>query len=121
MVAVSLVMANGSLMAHEGGLDKSNGHKDNKNVSGLGNYHYHCLGQQAHLHNDKGECPYRVVVLNNDGILTFNGVNYKAILPEERKSFNKDEYIKRVNNIIGETPLEHLKITANDVKVDEKK
>ena len=30
---------------------------DNKNVSGLGSYHYHCGGHPAHLH-DGGVCPY---------------------------------------------------------------
>ena len=30
--------------AHSGRTDSSGGHKDNKNVSGLGYYHYHCDG-----------------------------------------------------------------------------
>lgn len=43
--------------AHGGRTDSSGGHKDNKNVSGLGSYHYHCGGNPAHLH-DGGVCPY---------------------------------------------------------------
>lgn len=43
--------------AHSGRTDKYGGHKDNKNVSGLGNYHYHCGGNPPHLH-ENGICPY---------------------------------------------------------------
>ena len=43
--------------AHGGRTDSSGGHKDNKNKSGLGSYHYHCGGNPAHLHTN-GECPY---------------------------------------------------------------
>lgn len=43
--------------AHSGRTDSRGGHKDNKNKSGLGSYHYHCGGNPAHLHKD-GTCPY---------------------------------------------------------------
>lgn len=43
--------------AHSGRTDSQGGHKDNKNASGLGPYHYHCGGHPAHLHSD-GVCPY---------------------------------------------------------------
>ena len=43
--------------AHSGRTDKYGGHKDNKNKSGLGSYHYHCGGYPAHLHPN-GVCPY---------------------------------------------------------------
>ncbi|MDO5573758.1 MAG: peptidoglycan-binding protein [bacterium] len=43
--------------AHSGRTDSSGGHKDNRNKSGLGSYHYHCGGNPAHLHSD-GACPY---------------------------------------------------------------
>ena len=44
--------------AHSGRTDSNGGHRDNKNKSGLGSYHYHCGGYPAHLHNN-GVCPYR--------------------------------------------------------------
>lgn len=44
--------------AHSGRTDGSGGHKDNKNKSGLGGYHYHCGGHPAHLHKN-GVCPYK--------------------------------------------------------------
>lgn len=47
--------------AHSGRTDSSGGHKDNKNKSGLGSYHYHCGGYPAHLHSG-GYCPYRDVL-----------------------------------------------------------
>lgn len=43
--------------AHSGRTDSNGGHKDNKNVSGLGYYHYHCGGHPPHLHTN-GICPY---------------------------------------------------------------
>ena len=43
--------------AHPGRTDANGGHRDNKNVSGLGSYHYHCGGHLAHLH-ENGVCPY---------------------------------------------------------------
>jgi hypothetical protein len=44
--------------AHSGKTDANGGHRDNKNVSGLGSYHYHCGGHPAHLHTN-GTCPYK--------------------------------------------------------------
>lgn len=43
--------------AHGGRTDSHGGHRDNKNASGLGSYHYHCGGYPAHLHTN-GACPY---------------------------------------------------------------
>ncbi len=43
--------------AHSGRTDSQGGHRDNKNKSGLGSYHYHCGGYEAHLHPG-GVCPY---------------------------------------------------------------
>lgn len=43
--------------AHSGRTDSRGGHRDNKNKSGLGSYHYHCGGYPAHLH-ENGVCPY---------------------------------------------------------------
>ena len=60
---------------HSGRTDGSGGHKDNKNKSGLGYYHYH-HGLSAHLH-DNGVCPYDVKTNNN--VKTSNGVNIKKV------------------------------------------
>jgi len=58
LCVVTFVIASSSTAyAHSGRTDSSGGHKDNKNKSGLGSYHYHCGGYPAHLH-DGGYCPY---------------------------------------------------------------
>lgn len=51
-------------LAHSGRTDSSGGHHDNKNVSGLGYYHYHCGGHPAHLHPN-GVCPYSSATTSN--------------------------------------------------------
>ena len=50
------VMTSSAAFGHSGRTDSSGGHKDNKNASGLGSYHYH-HGMGAHLHPN-GVCPY---------------------------------------------------------------
>lgn len=57
-VALSLFLASTISLAHSGRTDSAGGHRDNKNVSGLGSYHYH-HGYSAHLHPN-GVCPYTV-------------------------------------------------------------
>ncbi len=60
VLTICLVVLSMSLsaFAHSGRTDSSGGHKDNKNKSGLGGYHYHCGGYPAHLHPG-GVCPYK--------------------------------------------------------------
>lgn len=57
LIALSVISIGITTYAHSGRTDSSGGHKDNKNKSGLGSYHYHCGGHPAHLHNN-GVCPY---------------------------------------------------------------
>lgn len=54
---ILVVCIMGNTYAHSGRTDAYGGHKDNKNKSGLGSYHYHCGGHPAHLHTN-GVCPY---------------------------------------------------------------
>lgn len=54
-VVVAVISA--TALAHSGRTDARGGHRDNRNVSGLGSYHYHCGGHPAHLHKN-GVCPY---------------------------------------------------------------
>ncbi len=53
---VMILVSSLSSFAHSGRTDSSGGHKDNKNKSGLGSYHYH-HGYGPHLHTG-GKCPY---------------------------------------------------------------
>ncbi len=55
---IFILFVTANTYAHSGRTDSSGGHKDNKNASGLGSYHYHCGGYPAHLHTN-GVCPYK--------------------------------------------------------------
>lgn len=58
LLTILMVISIGvNVYGHSGRTDSSGGHKDNKNKSGLGSYHYHCGGYPAHLHTN-GVCPY---------------------------------------------------------------
>lgn len=57
LTILSIISIGVNTYAHSGRTDSSGGHKDNKNKSGLGSYHYHCGGHPAHLHTN-GVCPY---------------------------------------------------------------
>lgn len=57
-VLLSILVLNSTFaFAHSGRTDSAGGHRDNKNKSGLGVYHYHCGSNEAHLHKN-GKCPY---------------------------------------------------------------
>lgn len=57
LIIFSIISIHINIYAHSGKTDSNGGHKDNKNKSGLGSYHYHCGGHPAHLHTN-GVCPY---------------------------------------------------------------
>ena len=57
LVLVIISSTSNIMMAHSGRTDANGGHRDNKNASGLGPYHYHCGGNPPHLHS-AGICPY---------------------------------------------------------------
>ena len=57
LTILTIISIGVNVYAHSGRTDSSGGHKDNKNKSGLGSYHYHCGGHPAHLHTN-GVCPY---------------------------------------------------------------
>lgn len=59
LIVLSIISIGIIAYAHSGRTDSSKGHKDNKNKSGLGSYHYHCGGHPAHLHAN-GVCPYSI-------------------------------------------------------------
>ena len=53
---VAIMLVTSGVFAHSGRTDAYGGHRDTKNVSGLGSYHYHCGGYPPHLHLN-GICP----------------------------------------------------------------
>ncbi len=71
LIILSIVSIGINGYAHSGRTDANGGHRDNKNKSGLGSYHYHCGGYPAHLHTN-GVCPYTSNSLNNESTLPSN-------------------------------------------------
>ena len=57
IIIIGILSIQISVYSHSGRTDANGGHRDNKNKSGLGSYHYHCGGHPAHLHPN-GVCPY---------------------------------------------------------------
>ena len=57
VIIFALIVPPLTTLAHSGKTDANGGHRDNKNKSGLGSYHYHCGGNPPHLHGANG-CPY---------------------------------------------------------------
>ncbi|HFL2520423.1 TPA: YHYH domain-containing protein [Clostridioides difficile] len=49
IMSLTIISIGSFSYAHSGRTDSSGGHRDNKNKSGLGSYHYHCGGYPAHL------------------------------------------------------------------------
>ena len=97
-----------TLFAHPGKLEKYNGHKDTKNISGLGEYHYHCNNTTEHLHVNK-ECPYNKEILlnisftNENQILTSYKINISTFLKARDvcNLLNIDiVYVKENNTIV---------------------
>lgn len=104
-----------TVQAHSGRTDSRGGHKDNKNKSGLGSYHYHCGGYPAHLHTN-GVCPYdnssqttssvtNTTVADSDFGVTSK---YNYSYTEKYKSAS-DEFMSRVaNNLFSQTIIEKM-------------
>lgn len=57
LILMFVLVCTSLVFAHPGRTDSKGGHRDNKNKSGLGSYHYHCGGYSEHLHKN-GICPY---------------------------------------------------------------
>lgn len=105
---VGLTMCS-SLLAHSGRTDSNGGHKDNKNKSGLGSYHYHCGEYPAHLHTN-GVCPYKSTGNISDGIPTTNNKTTIPTYKEKEMTFVIDGQAVKINTItVDNTNLSELK------------
>ena len=95
-VLTIIIMCN-ITFAHSGRTDSNGGHRDNKNKSGLGSYHYHCGGHPAHLHT-KGVCPYS----NNSATSTnehntSNSFTTLTQVPKDKKEENNNTMNATIN------------------------
>ena len=82
---VFMFLVSSNTFAHPGKTDSNGGHKDSKNISGFGKYHYH-HGNEAHLHNN-GLCP-------------FDNKNKQVIKTVENENLNekKSENAENIND-----------------------
>lgn len=79
--ALSLTLLTSSIaFGHSGRTDSAGGHKDNKNVSGLGSYHYH-HGYGPHLHPN-GVCSYNATPSYNAGISSYGSTYTAPVAPK---------------------------------------
>ena len=95
--------------AHSGRTDANGGHRDNKNKSGLGSYHYHCGGYPAHLHTN-GVCPYSSTPSSsksNNNSSSSSGSKNKEISGE---SSSNSKTVTPVTNTVN---AENIKINEN--------
>lgn len=98
-------------LAHSGRTDAYGGHKDNKNKSGLGYYHYHCGGYPAHLH-DNGICPYSSYNVNSSSTTSSTSSNTTSSTP---KATVTDFAIKLNGNTVNNAQLKYPILTYKDI------
>jgi len=99
--------------AHPGKTDSRGGHKDNKNASSLGAYHFHCDGYPAHLH-EGGICPYT----DNNTSVNDNSTESNIVVDENDKS----DMQKRLDALLSKSEktevTEETQQTQNVSKVE---
>ena len=104
-------------MAHSGRTDASGGHKDNKNKSGLGSYHYHCGGYPAHLH-DGGVCPYTSSAPATTSVQSTPKTTSttKTTTPAEVKASKVEIDVAELELLIGETKALTATVSPSNAK-----
>lgn len=96
--------------AHSGRTDSNGGHRDNKNKSGLGRYHYHCGGHPAHLHAN-GVCPYtNHSATNTNEENTLKSSTVLTQVPEDKKEENSNTMNVVINPIEKESNMPSTQI-----------
>lgn len=105
--------------AHPGKTDSCGGHKDKKNVSGLGSYHYHCGGYPAHLHTD-GVCPYAGTAasissstLNANRMSTANTANNNAVSESNTQTAAAANNAATSTVVISDTSYDNVAFNAS--------
>lgn len=101
--------------AHSGRTDSRGGHKDNKNVSGLGSYHYHCGGHPAHLHTN-GICPYSSTYTNKSSSSSTSNSSNKTSTSTSKSSSTtstQSSSAKTTSSVTKETPKVSIKTDEN--------
>lgn len=113
LLVISIMSIGVNSYSHSGRTDARGGHKDNKNKSGLGSYHYHCGGYPAHLHTN-GICPYSSNSKKATSSSTKNSTSKSA--KDIKSSSSKSETISSKSSDTKSTTVE-----KNSIQIDEKK
>lgn len=122
IIVLTIFLLPSLLFAHSGRTDSKGGHKDNKNKSGLGSYHYHCGGHPAHLHHN-GVCPYQ----NGGSSASNSSTSSKSTSTQANKkkyedilvSFKIDEYYIDIHGISeDEVNLVELRPLCENLSID---
>ncbi len=90
---VIVMLLSSVTFGHSGRTDSSGGHKDNKNKSGLGSYHYH-HGIGPHLHSN-GICPY-APVKESSITSTKSSTSYSSYIKYDKEV---ETYQKKLNSL----------------------
>lgn len=104
--------------AHSGRTDSRGGHRDNKNASGLGSYHYHCSGNPPHLHKN-GVCKYSSAGKTSSSKKTSKSKAVSsATIKKVQKALNKRGYnCGKADGISGKKTITALKKFQKDNKL----
>ncbi|WMM26707.1 peptidoglycan-binding domain-containing protein [Tissierella sp. MB52-C2] len=120
MLAATIALTPAATLGHGGRTDSNGGHKDNKNASGLGSYHYHCGGNPAHLH-DNGVCPYSSKTTTKSSTSstkktsTISATDKKAEIKKIQEKLNELGYdCGKADGIAGEKTKEAIKAFQKD-------
>lgn len=121
LIILSIASIGINAYAHSGRTGANGGHRDNKNKSGLGGYHYHCGGYPAHLHTN-GVCPYSSNSLENDrneSTLPSNNSNSFNNIDTSSSSSSNKENTKSENNNTIKTFTSSNNNTVNNMVKDQ--
>lgn len=110
---VIIIMMSLNCYAHSGRTDANGGHKDNKNKSGLGSYHYHCGGHPAHLHPN-GTCPHSSTTKANQGSATKKKSNTKTTTTTPVQTTEKKIETKKDTTVA----VKEITLTASKTEIE---
>ena len=120
LIILSIISIGTNLYAHSGRTDSNGGHKDNKNKSGLGSYHYHCGGNPAHLHPN-GVCPYsssKSTTQSKSSTTSGSSTQSKSGSSSGSSSSNKNNSLNSSANT-KTTSVTPTTIEATEIKINE--
>lgn len=112
MIILSIITIGLNAYAHSGRTDASGGHKDNKNKSGLGSYHYHCGGHPAHLHTN-GICPYSSTKKSSPSSSSNTKSTKKSTTKTTTQTTPKESTTVSVTNVKINENIQNMKVGEN--------